>query len=263
MAEDDDDELFKLAATRKASQMEDDNAELRRAAAAKAAKKGGGKGERQASVADDDDELFKLAATRKQSQMEDDNAELRRAAAAKKDSRATKERASSVAEDDDELFKLAATRKQSQMEDDNAELKRLASSKTSKAVAAAAAAAKAPARADVLFLFGSETGNSQEICRSMHAEAQEMGIGAKCMALDEVKFEEIDAKRSPLLVIVSSSTGDGEPPENARIFYGAIKNPALPKTRFAGVKFALLGLGDSSYTTLHAVPKVRGGRGRV
>lgn len=49
-------------------------------------------------------------------------------------------------------------------------------------------------------------------------------------------------------VIVTSTTGNGDPPENAGSFWRAIRRPTQPKDMFSNVFFAVLALGDSNYT---------------
>ena len=50
------------------------------------------------------------------------------------------------------------------------------------------------------------------------------------------------------LVLVSvSTTGQGDLPNNAGVFWKKLLRKKLPTTYLAGAKFAVFGLGDSSY----------------
>lgn len=50
-------------------------------------------------------------------------------------------------------------------------------------------------------------------------------------------------------------TGDGDPPENACLFWRKIRSKDLSESYLAHVEYALLGLGDTNYTTFLGYPK--------
>lgn len=50
-------------------------------------------------------------------------------------------------------------------------------------------------------------------------------------------------------------TGDGDPPENAGIFYKKLRSKELSSEYLSHVKYTLLGLGDTNYTTFLGFPK--------
>jgi NADPH-ferrihemoprotein reductase len=113
------------------------------------------------------------------------------------------------------------------------------------AAAAAATARKAPPRA--LFLFASQTGTGSEIAKTLAAEAKGHGVLAEAMSLNELGWGNFTPEKAPVVVVVAASTGDGDPPDNSAAFYVQLKKPH-PADRLKGVKFAVLGLGDSNYT---------------
>eukprot|EP00571_Detonula_confervacea_P006131 CAMPEP_0172314748 /NCGR_PEP_ID=MMETSP1058-20130122/23298_1 /TAXON_ID=83371 /ORGANISM="Detonula confervacea, Strain CCMP 353" /LENGTH=240 /DNA_ID=CAMNT_0013028689 /DNA_START=62 /DNA_END=784 /DNA_ORIENTATION=- len=115
---------------------------------------------------------------------------------------------------------------------------------------------------EILVLYGSQTGNSegaaQEICSLLPTKVLLpcTTITARVMHLDD--FLELEkAAWTRLVIIVCSSYGVGQAPIGARKFRDfcdAILEPQFSKSGtegklLEGVNFALLGLGDSHYTT--------------
>jgi sulfite reductase alpha subunit-like flavoprotein len=68
--------------------------------------------------------------------------------------------------------------------------------------------------------------------------------------MDDVPRDALPSLR--LLVIVCSTTGDGTTPDNMKSNYRALLRKSLPPTFLAGVRFAIFGLGDSSYAKYNA-----------
>jgi len=50
--------------------------------------------------------------------------------------------------------------------------------------------------------------------------------GLQVMSLNELSFEEVAAGKAPFLVVVASSTGEGEPPDNGAKFYATMRSPS-------------------------------------
>ena len=57
------------------------------------------------------------------------------------------------------------------------------------------------------------------------------------------------------MILVSSTTGDGEQPENVIKFWRRLRPKSLPADFLSSVKFAQLGLGDTNYNEFCAGPK--------
>ena len=101
----------------------------------------------------------------------------------------------------------------------------------------------APPPLAVTVLSASQTGHAREVADKLHAALAEQGINAKRISAADYKPKTIAEEQ--VLLLVTSTQGEGEPPEEAvslhRLLFGK-KAPQLPALRFA-----VCGLGDSSY----------------
>src|SRR5690606_32163355 len=122
------------------------------------------------------------------------------------------------------------------------------------AASAPALAAEAPSADAVTLtiLYASETGNAAELARRIEARAQ--GLGLKASASDLAAYKTRGLKDEKLILLVSSTHGEGDAPEPAAGFFEFINGRKAPK--LDGVRFAVLGLGDSTYEFFCEAAKV-------
>ncbi|TCL78512.1 MULTISPECIES: flavodoxin domain-containing protein [unclassified Curtobacterium] len=92
-------------------------------------------------------------------------------------------------------------------------------------------------------LFGTQTGNAEFLADELVAGAKARGLGGRAAALDAVTPEQL-AEMTHVLV-VTSTYGEGEMPDNAGLFWDAVQASTVP--RLEGLQYAVLGLGDTSY----------------
>ncbi|MFD7136920.1 sulfite reductase subunit alpha [Streptomyces sp. NPDC059894] len=104
-------------------------------------------------------------------------------------------------------------------------------------------AAGDPPAATVDVLFGTQTGNAEFLAGELVAGARARGLGGTATALDAVTPEKL-ASMSHVLV-VTSTYGEGEMPDNAGLFWEALQAGTAP--RLEGLRYAVLGLGDRGY----------------
>ena len=118
------------------------------------------------------------------------------------------------------------------------------------ASAAAVEAAAAPAAAQRLtIIYGSQTGNAKRQAEGLAQQAEAAGLNVRLVRADVYATRELANER--LLYVVISTQGDGDPPDDARGFVEFIVGKRAPK--LPQLKFAVLGLGDSSYPQFCAI----------
>ncbi|KAJ8099517.1 hypothetical protein POJ06DRAFT_276942 [Lipomyces tetrasporus] len=92
-------------------------------------------------------------------------------------------------------------------------------------------------------LFASDGGTAENLAKRLHRRAKGRGFGAVVMAMDDFPFEDLVAEEN--LVIVISTAGQGEFPQNGRNFWESIKSST--DLDLNSVNYAVFGLGDSHY----------------
>uniref|UniRef100_A0A667X6Z2 Methionine synthase reductase n=1 Tax=Myripristis murdjan TaxID=586833 RepID=A0A667X6Z2_9TELE len=97
-----------------------------------------------------------------------------------------------------------------------------------------------------LVLYGSQKGQAQSIAEGIAEEAGEHGLLADLSCLDQTEKYNLERENAPVVFIVST-TGDGEPPDNALKFVKRIKKKTLPSDHYKHLCYALLALGDTNY----------------
>jgi sulfite reductase (NADPH) flavoprotein alpha-component len=105
------------------------------------------------------------------------------------------------------------------------------------------------AAARLTIVYGSQTGNARRVAEQLARDAEHNGLGVRLLRADAYPTRELAAER--LLYIVISTQGDGDPPDDARAlveFLAGKRAPKLPE-----LKYAVLGLGDSSYPLFCAI----------
>lgn len=112
-------------------------------------------------------------------------------------------------------------------------------------IGAPAAAAPAPTAEPlrVAVISASQTGNARKVAAELQQRLAAAGVNAVHAAAADYKPKNIAGEQ--LVLLVTSTQGEGEPPEEALSLYKLLSGKKAPK--LSGLKFAVLGLGDSSY----------------
>lgn len=109
---------------------------------------------------------------------------------------------------------------------------------------AAVTAAEAPIQSKPLdILFGTQTGNAEEVANEAADLARAKGFTPRVAELDAVEIDQLVAMEN--LIVVISTYGEGEMPDNAELFWESLSASTAP--RLENLNFGVLALGDTSY----------------
>ena len=100
-------------------------------------------------------------------------------------------------------------------------------------------------------LYGTNTGNSQEVAETLKDELEKHNIEVECSDMFDITPNKMEEYSDIYLVV--STWGEGEPPDDSEDFFEALKS--LPDNYLSGKRHAVCGLGDSSYDIFNGFGK--------
>ena len=92
-------------------------------------------------------------------------------------------------------------------------------------------------------LYGSQTGNAKGVAKNLAAQATAEGLTVELKSMGEIKPKAI--KNITHLLIVASTNGEGEAPDDAIALHEFLASKKAPKLDH--LKYSVLALGDTSY----------------
>ncbi|AXU97449.1 sulfite reductase subunit alpha [Erwinia persicina] len=107
----------------------------------------------------------------------------------------------------------------------------------------AAGSAASSATTQLHILFGSQTGNAEALAQNAAKAARAKGLVPVVQGLGEVDIDVFVTMRHVL--VITSTYGEGEMPDNAQLFWQAISASTAP--RLEQMHFAVLAIGDTGY----------------
>ncbi|EGC39536.1 NADPH-cytochrome-P450 oxidoreductase [Dictyostelium purpureum] len=97
----------------------------------------------------------------------------------------------------------------------------------------------------ILIFYGTEYGLSAEVAKKLEEQINKLGDGqfwARIVDMEE--YELIEFEKEQLVLIITSTYGDGVPPTTARPFFDYL---AANQLNLSHIQFCVLALGDRSY----------------
>ncbi|NOQ15137.1 MAG: sulfite reductase subunit alpha [Methyloprofundus sp.] len=95
----------------------------------------------------------------------------------------------------------------------------------------------------ITILYGSQTGNSEAVAHDAAQVAKAHGLNPSILSMDEIEADSFISLE--YLLIITSTYGEGEMPDNAQILWEAIS--ADDNIDLAQMQYSVLALGDTSY----------------
>jgi len=92
-------------------------------------------------------------------------------------------------------------------------------------------------------LFGSQTGTAESLAKRAAKEAGRQGFAATVMDMAQFSIAKLAQEKNVL--VITSTYGEGEPPDNAKALHAALAAPGTPP--LTGVRFSVCALGDTNY----------------
>jgi sulfite reductase (NADPH) flavoprotein alpha-component len=109
-----------------------------------------------------------------------------------------------------------------------------------------------PAMDGPLVLWASQTGNAEEFA----ARVADHLVGSQLVNMDDMALAELAGTRD--LLVITSTFGDGGPPDNGAGFWDRIHSADAPA--LDGIRYAVLGIGDRAYDSFCGHAKAIDGR---
>jgi sulfite reductase (NADPH) flavoprotein alpha-component len=110
--------------------------------------------------------------------------------------------------------------------------------------------ASASALQSLTIIYGAQTGTAEGLAKRAAKEAGKRGFAAMVLDMAQTDLAKLAAEKNVL--VITSTYGDGEPPDNAKALHAALLaeagiGAAPAAESLAGLRFSVCSLGDSNY----------------
>jgi methionine synthase reductase len=97
----------------------------------------------------------------------------------------------------------------------------------------------------IYILYGSQYGNAEAIAKHLHCMCVLKSLDTVCQTLNSVKDTNFKGCK---IIIICSTTGNGNVPDNGNGFWQKIKKRTLDRSYFSYVDYTVLAIGDTNFT---------------
>jgi sulfite reductase (NADPH) hemoprotein beta-component len=97
--------------------------------------------------------------------------------------------------------------------------------------------------APLTILYASDNGNAESLAKRLANRGKARGLKSVAIAMDDYPFEDLVGEEN--VVLITSTAGQGEFPQNGRTFWETIKNAT--DLDLSNVQYSVFALGDSHY----------------
>jgi sulfite reductase (NADPH) flavoprotein alpha-component len=108
-----------------------------------------------------------------------------------------------------------------------------------------------PTLQPLTILFGSQTGNAEALAKRVAKEGGRRAFAPIVYDMAQYPFANLKTEKN--LLLITSTYGDGDPPDNAKAFWEFLSNGQAPS--LSNLNFSVLALGDSNYPKFCACGK--------
>lgn len=95
---------------------------------------------------------------------------------------------------------------------------------------------------DITIIYGTETGNSEGLAKDAQKTLSSLGHNVKVLDMEGVTLDQLAP--AGVVLVVTSTWGDGEPPSNAERLHEELKTSSAD---FSAVRYAVYALGMESF----------------
>ncbi len=107
-------------------------------------------------------------------------------------------------------------------------------------------------RTPLVLLYGSQTGSAEGLAKMTAKVAESRGFAPKLVSMD--KYSDVDLTKEQNVLVITSTYGDGDPPDMAQAFWNWLKADTAPKLDH--LRYSVLALGDTNYSAFCQFGKI-------